>query len=193
MIINDELKFAFVHIQKTGGVSIRNALSCFNNKEHLQYHSFVKFANIPEDYFKFAFVRNPWERLVSWYNMILKKGVHNKWSQYVLENSNSFEEFLNLTETIFESNSIDEPKSILNNQLDYITFNDKIAVDFIGRFDFLQDDFNLICKNIGIESIVVPHSNKTEYPNYRSYYNSKLVEKVKEMYKKDIEYFNYEF
>jgi chondroitin 4-sulfotransferase 11 len=79
MILNKKYKFIFVHIQKNAGSSIKKSLLSFENSEQHKYsHSFIdtEIGNF-EDHFKFCFVRNPWDRLVSWYNMMLNKGIHN--------------------------------------------------------------------------------------------------------------------
>lgn len=130
MIVNDKYNFLFIHIQKTAGTSVTDMLNKikYTQKEKSD-HSFITcFSGDLSSYFKFCFVRNPWERLVSWYNMMIQKGIHNDFSRYILENSNNFSEFLNLTDIITENNAceIDSScspylKSISFNQLDYIS------------------------------------------------------------------------
>jgi hypothetical protein len=203
MVINEKNKFIFVHIQKTGGISIKNSLfSIPGTQKKNNSHSFLKELdqNLFSEYFKFCFVRNPWDRLASWYNMMVQKRVHNDFSKYLLENSNTFSEFLDLTDTIMENNmeEINQyspyPKSISFNQLDYIS-NDRgeILVDFIGRFEKIEEDYKKACKIIGVD-LDLPHENKFDHRPYRDYYkNEKDIEKVRLMYKRDIEFFNYEF
>ena len=87
-----------------------------------------------------------------------------------------------------------EMKSIAFNQLDYITDrNGKICVDFIGRYENLQEDFNKVLKDIGLPAMQLKHLNKFDRENYRSYYTEEDIEKVKKLYKRDIEYFGYKF
>jgi chondroitin 4-sulfotransferase 11 len=203
MVINDTYKFLFVHIQKTAGISIRESLKEIKDTKNFYYPHYM--INLVEEdlseYFKFCFVRNPWDRLVSWYNMMQEKKIHNDFSEYILKNSNTFSEFLDLTDIIMEKNDegklegLDYPKSISFNQLDYITDSDGIInVDFIGRFENINEDFKKVMKILQIKDNVLPHLNKFEHKPYRDYYkNKKDVEKVALMYKKDIEYFNYEF
>ena len=202
MIINHKYKFIFIHIQKTAGTSITNSLSNLPETENLHHsHSMINLLNSNEyeDYFKFCFVRNPFDRLLSWYNMILKKGSHNDWSKYILENSNNFSEFLELTDIIIERNplelqsSVDYPKSISYNQLDYITDRlGNIRCDFIGRFENLENDFYSITNYIGVD-IKIKHLNKFEHKPYSEYYNDLDVKLVENLYKRDLEYFNYKF
>jgi hypothetical protein len=120
----------FVHIQKTGGSSILRALG---QEPHPRYkHCFAaEFRSMctPEQWertFKFAFVRNPWERLVSWWSMInayrdaFQRGARlNRFFTYVLESSVTFEDFiLNCHADIADP---DGRKCILRNQVDYLT------------------------------------------------------------------------
>ena len=79
MLINHNYKFIFVHIQKTAGTSITSVLNEIPGTEPLYYsHSQINVLKEEyEDYFKFCFVRNPWDRLYSWWNMIVNKGKHN--------------------------------------------------------------------------------------------------------------------
>ena len=86
MLVSDEKRFVFVHIQKTGGLSIERTLRDFapdvrqvgGRHEHLR--------RIPPElrrewgsYFKFAIVRNPWDRLTSWYAMIEREYAKIGW------------------------------------------------------------------------------------------------------------------
>jgi hypothetical protein len=198
MIINHKRRFVFVHIQKTAGTSITQALQQINGSEKVfRQHSMLHVLDLDkyEDYFLFCFVRNPFDRLVSWWNMMNHKGFQNDFSQYLLSRASSFSEFLDCTDTIHETNEgeFPYPKSIAFNQLDYITTQEgRMAMDFIGRFENLEDDFDRICDRIGMK-LKLPHSNAFERRHYREYYTSEDVLKVKSMYRRDLEYFKYEF
>lgn len=116
MIINHKYKFIFIHIQKTAGSSVTDALFNIPNTKSIYFmHSMINVLDLNKhkDYFKFCFVRNPFDRLLSWYNMFVHKGIHNDWSNYILENSNSFSEFLKLQEVIFEKNELDSFKEYI--------------------------------------------------------------------------------
>lgn len=202
MIINHKYKFIFIHIQKTAGTSITNSLYGIEGTENLHHsHSMLNSIDINEfkDYFKFCFVRNPFDRLLSWYNMILKKGLHNDWSNYILKNSTNFSEFLNLQDVILEKNPlelqslVDYPKSLTFNQLDYVTDNlGRIQCDFFGRFENINQDFEYLSEKLNIK-LELNHLNKFEHKLYKEYYNDKDVKIVENLYKKDLEYFKYTF
>ena len=201
MLVNKRYKFLFVHIQKTAGSSICNDLLELRGTKYLgKQHSFLSHYETPRGYFKFAFVRNPWERLVSWYNMMTYRKVHNDFSAYLLANENNFSTFLDCTDIIietkdtFKKDKVDYVKSISFNQLDYITDRDgNIGVEFIGRFENLQDDYNKVMKALGLPETTLKHINKYERDDYRKYYNQEDKEKVYNLYKRDIEYFKYSF
>ena len=69
-------------------------------------------------------------------------------------------------------------------------------VDFIGRFENLQEDWKIVCKNIGIDE-KLPHTNKNNNRpyrlGYRSFYNDETKQIVAEKFKNDIAIFGYEF
>lgn len=202
MIINDKYKFVFVHIQKTAGTSITDYLFKIPETKQINHsHSMINTLNCDnyKDYFKFCFVRNPFDRLVSWYNMMINKDIHNDFSKYILENSNNFSEFLDLTNIINETNEYNDnlktpyPKSISFNQLDYIIDNSgKIQCDFIGKFEEIESNFNKITKQLGFD-IKIEHLNKINHKPYREYYTLKDIKKLETLYERDLDYFKYYF
>jgi len=113
-------------------------------------------------------------------------------TQYVLSNSNSFEEFLyNCADTI---DDIDGKKSILYNQLDYISEEDgSLIVDFVGKFENLNTDSYTVFQNLGLDNVRLPHKNSSKHRNYRTYYTEETKEEVSKRFARDIEFFGYEF
>ncbi len=216
MLISHKHKFIFIHIQKTGGSSIETALKSIDpnaleeivpiqkNSPILKgRHRFaleIKQAvgkDIWESYFKFAIVRNPFDRLVSWQTMIKKKyanpHVQNKFWEYISANSHDFDSFIkNCTTTIIDIDN--DPKSTIFNQWEYVSNkHGSLIIDYIGRFENLSQSFKEICTKIGIKKTSLPFENKTNHKHYSQYYTKELQDIIETRYKKDIQMFNYNF
>ena len=212
MLISQQKKILFVHIQKTGGVSITSLLKSeiADLQPFMGMHDHAAWAKPYlddwADYYKFAFVRNPWARLVSWYAMMSRNQAQFPWHKrltmrnrrrsrmhnYVEQNSNSFEEFIyNCTDVIEDR---DGKKSFAYNQADYIADSSgKLLVDFVGRNERFAQDAEKICQTLGLESVSVPHHNKSPHKHYSQYYSDSTRDVVAQRFAKDIEMFDYHF
>ncbi len=154
------------------------------------------------DYFKFAFVRNPWDRLLSCYVDKIKadpnlnngryiNGVARSFSRYNQFHAGmSYEEFVDVI--------LEWPDETANHHFkSQYTFlcdsNGKLVIDYAGRFEFLADHFEYICKHSKIPIERLPHRQKSSHKNYKDFYTDELIEKVAKRYQKDIELFNYTF
>jgi len=178
-MINHNLKCIFVEIPKTGSTSIRSIVGV-PPRPHLSIVEIQKQITKQQfnEYFKFAFVRNPWDRELSLYKYILKTPIHERYKQCKASGS-----FLNFIKT---------PR-ILQQQFNLISKQEKDQMNFIGRFENLQQDFDIVCDKIGIPVQQLPHENKTDHKHYIEYYNNETKNIVAQRYAKDIEYFGYEF
>jgi len=79
-------------------------------------------------------------------------------------------------------------------QLAWIAGNNRnILVDFVGRFENLQEDTDHVCRQIGFEKTVLPSLNATAHGDYRQYYADRTRRLVAEYYREDVEFFSYEF
>mgnify|MGYP003948198653 CR=1 FL=1 len=173
-------KFIFVHVPKAAGSSV---LRCLGLKP-VQHQKASSEMRLNADYFSFGFVRNPWDRLVSAF-FYLKKGgtsVGDKKKQIGLLKYNSFEDFvLNAKEEFSWLH--------FKNQSSWID----TRIDFIGRFENLQNDFDNVCGKINISKKELPVTNSSNHKNYTEYYSNKMKEIIAEEYKEDIIKFNYSF
>lgn len=154
----------------------------------------------PEEwkYFKFTYVRNPYERLVSCYESKyhvdrVKYGKKKLRFDYYLfgylRKDNGFDNFIRRVVRI--------PDRCLDDHLRlqyYLTYDwrgNKIA-DHIGQFENLEEDFMKIQKKYGLKEL--PHYNNSggEKRDWRSYYTRETAELVHKKYAKDFACFGYE-
>ena len=130
-------------------------------------------------FFKFSFVRNPWDRVVSAYEYLKGRGIINV----------SFKDFI-----LSGIEYTDVKWHYAITQFDIIGDGDStLLVDFVGRFEILQEDFNRVCKIIGIKPVKLPYKNNSTHSHYSVYYDDTLKEVVDKLYYKDIKIFGYEY
>jgi hypothetical protein len=197
MVISGGTRSIFVHIQKTGGVSIEAMLrradrgigsSLHEGRRHLFARDIRPL--VPSEqwdgYFKFAFVRNPWDRLVSWYHMCAQSTAPNAFARHVQQHAPTFDDFVMRTTT-----GIAERTTW--NQLDYVTDEEgSVIVDFIGRYERLPEDSRQVGERLGI-AIDLPHTNRSTHAHYRDYYTDATRDIVARRFARDILHFGYEF
>lgn len=140
-------------------------------------------------------MRNPWDRLYSAYGFLKKGGINHldeQFSKQVLEEVETFEDFVMQWLTPERVNSWVH----FLPQYTFIT-NDKgeLVVDFVGRFENFETDFEIITKHIGVHVPLI-HLNRTKDKKIQSYkevYTDAMQTKVGELYEKDVNLFNYKF
>jgi len=136
----------------------------------------------PEVYaslFKFAFVRNPWDRLVSRQAHLLRSTDRRRHS--FVSRMENFEEFIKweIERGAFQSCYVTDEKGIR-------------IVDFIGYYEMLNEDFAKVCAQLKIQA-ELPHANISQHKDYRTYYTPKTRDLVAAEFKRDIEMFGYTF
>ena len=232
-MISHTHKCIFIHIPKTAGTSLIRVLKDpitpdqtdqvqlpFEPDEnkfeppapHLPASDYIKYGRITkelfDDYFKFGFVRNPWDRVVSEYKY--------RFHAYRY----SFKKFL--FEHFPKPSWTDEYCHIIP-QYDFLyDQNGTLLVDFVGKIENLQADFAHVCNKLNINTKTLPHRNKSTsifnrrdnnpvlllrsirskfsitqrkntFEHYVDYYDNESIEFVARLYKKDIETFDYKF
>ena len=133
MIINKEKKFVFVAIAKTACTSIHRRFGYYKDPLPHIYHMHLKdiLKNNPEcsGYYKFSFVRNPYDRLVSAFYNFRFSYEHHTWA-YPIYKYKTFRDFILNLENSECMNFIH-----LRPQFEFLEVNGKVAVDFVGRFE----------------------------------------------------------
>lgn len=216
MLLSYRYKFLFVHIAKTGGTSVRAALAPLRWRDpiywltwpcqrlsHLTGHrSATKFPRhakiiaakemLPRevfaDLYKFAFVRNPWDLQVSSYHHLKRERPH------LVAHVGDFPGFLRFKLDPARPYQYHIDTSI-ELQSDYLKdLSGKIVVDFIGRYERLQEDFDAVCERLGLRRRVLPQKRKAkDRTDYRSYYDDATAELVARHFKADIDALGYAF
>jgi hypothetical protein len=135
-----------------------------------------------ESYFKFGFVRNPWDRVVSLYE---------RREALELRAQMTFDQF---ADWIQYSSSTCIHSSPHRYQLDwFVDSNGKVLADFIGKFERLQEDWAFVAKKLGL-SETLPHARANLRPrHYSEYYTPRTRRLIEEKFKVDIETFGYQF
>lgn len=217
MLLSNRYRFLFVHIAKTGGTSVRAALSKLRWRDPLYYLAwpchrlshltghrlgtkFPRHARIvaaqemlPETYFaslfKFTFVRNPWDLQVSSYHHIRRERPH------LMADIDDFEAFLRWKLDPERPYQYHVDTSI-QLQTDYLVdLRGNVIVDFIGRYENLAGDFDSVRSKIGVSHLSLPHKRKAtdRKKDYRTYYSDASAELVAKHFARDIEILGYGF
>src|SRR6266542_4784756 len=96
--------------------------------------------------------------------------------------------------TLFPYTTLFRSQRLGKSQLDWITDGkDSVLVDFIGRFERLQDDFAVVCSRIGVPCPPLPHEGRSVRTCYVEYYDDETRALVARRFRPDIDYFGYEF
>ena len=220
----------FVHIPKTAGRSVeaffmnklglnrknqadREKLLIIDNDDpakgteklsHLSAVEYVQCGHIsPQEFsgsYKFSFVRNPWARLLSEYRYRNYLS-HRSFKDFVMNKlpppgrDDKYRHIMSQTEMLYDESG-------------------KLLVDFVGKFETLQQDFDLVCQQLGFDESTLPHVNSSDkksrtsrrtlrnllYRNgedklssYVDFYDAETQEFVTNLYRVDIENFGYNF
>jgi hypothetical protein len=133
-----------------------------------------------DKFYKFAFVRNPWDWQVSLYYFALEDPSH---AQHQLTKSfGSFEKYLEW-----------RVNGHYRLQKDFVVDDaGRLIVDFVGRYETLARDFATICERVGIDHPRLPHHRSSAHRDYRTYYTPRTTALVAEAFQEDIEFFAYE-
>lgn len=207
MLLSDKYNFLFIHVYKNAGTSITHALMPFaaNQTQSLAnriirsfgysylfgprpYPDHIRASELVEklgrkkfdSYFSFAIARNPWDWQVSLYKFMLKNVKHHQ--HHLVKRLGSFEAYVDL----LCSREITLQKDFL------VSGNGELLVDYVGRYENLENDFRQICSRIGV-SAQLPKKNVSNSTPYQHYYTTETIEKIENSFRPDIEFFDYEF
>jgi len=188
LTISEEYEFIWFRNAKVGSRTLFSALD--SAKVKLAAESLYDCYYFPQEYryyFKFAFVRNPWDRIVSgWIDKVARK---NTLGLDALEYSKvqKFEGFVDYCDEL----DLETCNSHFRRQSNLI---DTTEIDFIGRFERYAQDIKEIFGILNIPLDTIPSKNRSATRlHYSTYYTDETREKIARMYRKGIQLFGYEF
>jgi hypothetical protein len=200
-MISFQKRFLFVHIPKTAGNSIQTVLRHYSEDEIVALraeqdgierfglrnpnYKIKKHSTLAEyraalgearfrDLYKFTCVRNPWDRMVSYYfgtTPLVEAWDRKEFKRLILK-AVSVAGYLRLDR--------DEADPFGN-------------TDYIIRFENLADDFRAVCARVGIPDAPLPQYNRSDREHYSNYYDAELRELIRKRFAPEIERFGYAF
>jgi sulfotransferase famil protein len=200
-MISFQKRFLFVHIPKTAGNSIQSVLRNYsedeivalrgeqdgierfglrNPKYNIKKHSTLADYKTAlgeaqfDGLYKFTCVRNPWDRMVSYYFTPTQQvdALDRKEFRKIISKALSVGDYLRLGE------GEEDPFG---------------NVDYVMRFENLVDDFRAVCAALGISPTTLPQYNRSSREHYAKYYDDELRELVRKRFAPEIERFGYTF
>jgi hypothetical protein len=134
-----------------------------------------------DKYFTFIFVRNPFARLVSYWNSTHRA---QPFKEYVKQKDRIFKDGVpTFLHHQTQSSLVETPDGTKSN------------LNFIGKVENINDDWYKLCSIINIPPTPLVHhrSGSQPYEYYTSFYDEETIAIVTEMYKRDLEVFDYKF
>ncbi|WP_293700991.1 sulfotransferase family 2 domain-containing protein, partial [Sphingopyxis sp. UBA6734] len=196
MIVSHQHRFIFVAIPKTGTHSVRQGLRDHLGERDMEQarlfvekqfpipeiarmgHGHISFAEIRpflgeetfNDYFKFAFVRNPFDRFVSYCAFATSRE-----GSFARDPKRVMRHFLFTAPPL--QHVIFRPQHLFLTDMD-----GRLLADRLGKVETMQADYDGICAQIGIATSPLDHANRSRRGDYRDYYDQELIDGVAKIY-----------
>jgi hypothetical protein len=215
-MISHKHRLIFLHIPRCAGSSIEHTICsyrehtydwrvpnydilfgwCPRRKIHLQHATAQQLLELElvsekiwSEYFKFSYVRNPWDRALSDYLWMQNHtGIKDTFHNYILKR-NKFALIMN------NHQDMNFRGDHLLAQHEYLVLENSISVDFIGRFETIADDWKKIQRKSDLDVPLTIYSNKSNkvFEHYSHFYTSSRKRLIDIIYQKDMQFFNYFF
>jgi len=190
LTISDQAKFIWFRNAKVATRSIYAHLGAQQFELSLNHPYGVYYdAGAYRDYFKFAFVRNPWLRILSaWQDKVVDNNYYG-FSPTVLARMQDFGSFVDYLATLdLASDRCDQHIRMQTSLIDLA------HIDFVGRMENLHEDFALVCKQLGIAALLERHNAAKYAVEQRDkYFTQEIRQKLGKLYRADISVFNYTY
>lgn len=132
-------------------------------------------------YFKFAFVRNPFARFVSYCAFATSRE-----GAFLRDPKRVMRHFL------FTAPPLQH--MVFRPQHSFVTGQDGVVqADLLGKVEMMQDSYDAIAARIGIQTVPLEHVNTSRHRDWHEYYDPELIGGVERIYGRDIELFGYSF
>ena len=209
MLISDSHRFVFVKMRKTAGSSMAAILEKYANPiptdlpsrarsrmrldrdyHHRVYraHDELRIAEklmppeLFESFFKFCFVRNPWDRLVSEYEFLRRNTRHKRHAKVAA--MRGIGEFIRMQASRWDAHQVNMVSGKAG----------KVLIDFAGKFENLEEDWRQVCETLRIPHEALPVlKGSGRNTDYRAYYSDADAERVAHHWRRDIQAFGYAF
>ena len=183
----------FVHIPKCAGTSVRRSLFGRDGGHRpLEIFRTMVPQQAFDQSFKFTFVRNPWDRLVSAF-FFLKKSDLERNQRFNRRNLSAFNDFDSFVRQWLTRKSIWSFTHFLP-QCHFICVDRRLGVDFVGFYENLAEDFAIVARKIGRPTALRDENRLGgRAKDYRQYYNDETRNIVAEVYAEDIALLGYSF
>jgi chondroitin 4-sulfotransferase 11 len=198
MPISAKQRAIFVHIPKNAGTAVLHALGMGKNEGHVPWFTYERMDPRKwRKYFKFAIVRNPWERVVS--NYLYARMQRSYWhspdgsTPYKVHPDYETVKALSFAECIEKIPNLRHPGW---RSQSYFVCNAAGVnmMDFLCRHERLEEDMAYVYRTLGVRA-KLEQVNVTEKTSadWRSFYDEATVAAVRRLYAEDVEQFGYEF
>tara|TARA_R110002051_G_scaffold287379_1_gene350070 strand:+ start:543 stop:1130 length:588 start_codon:yes stop_codon:yes gene_type:complete len=192
MISHNDPKFLFIHLPKNAGSSVTKVLANYIGVEREELRpqkcKFIYARDIPnvlnnkqDDYFIFSVVRNPWERVVSYFHYLqqIRQPPHN------LDKNVKFSNWV-------RAGGHRGLQTQMSQLADEFPCNVSNHINYVARLERLGEDWSKICEQMGIECDMM-WDKKSKHKHYSDYYNQLTKDVVYKFYKNDVDCLGYEF
>jgi hypothetical protein len=189
----DEHRCIFIHIPKTAGISVAESLFGYlpyhyTSRDYRRIYGHSTYW----EYFKFAFVRNPWDRLFSAYRFLMVGGWNDDDRQWATENIIAFQGFSDFVEKWLTPQNAQSMIHFWPQWQFVCSRRLRIAIDYLGYLETIEEDFSHVCRRLGIEA-QLEHRNASARADYREHFTDRARSVVERVYREDIELFGYGF
>ena len=203
-------KFLYISVSKVGNTSIKACIYSMPDmgdyrNVHKAVHEQECRAHVSEldkfkDYYKFTFVRNPFDRLVSCYEnklhgdkssvgVTIKELIYDRYMMGYLGKDRGFKDFARRVCRIPDKYA---DRHFVSQSFGMLDENGALIPDYVGKFENFAGDFEVVREKFDLPPL--PHYNKAskKKKNWMDYYDMDTAQRVYERYKTDIELFGYQ-